>query len=140
MACKQNDVFSAVASVSGVVELRPGGQKGLAACDEAVKNSTKRASVINVHGDLDPLVPWQSDPVIGFPSIPNDFAAWGARSGCCAPRQNWVKGKFNSTIFDSCTGNVNIEVVKNHGGTHEWPSDADFDTTEYVQAFFDRVG
>ena len=72
-----NDVFKAVASVSGVVELRPGNAAGLKACDEAVTNHTGRTAVLNVHGDLDPMVPWQSDPIMGFPGIPADFDAWG---------------------------------------------------------------
>merc|ERR1712157_693818 len=76
LACKMNDVFSAAASVSGVVELQPGNGGGLTACDNAVKNRTKRTSVLNVHGDLDPMVPWQSDPIAGFPSIPDDFKRW----------------------------------------------------------------
>lgn len=140
MACKANDIFRAVASVSGVVELQPGNMGGLKTCDEAVLNNTKRTAVLNVHGDLDPMVPWQSDPIAGFPSIPADFKAWGERSGCkSGPAQVYQKGKYTIQRYSECTGDAQIDVVKNHGGSHEWPSDSDFDTTAYMHEFFNNV-
>lgn len=140
LACKMNDVFRATASVSGVVELQPGNEGGLKTCDTAVTNSTKRTSVLNVHGDLDPLVPWQSDPFAGFPSIPADFSAWGKRSGCkTGPPQVFQKGKYTIQRLSDCTDGSQFDVVRNHGGSHEWPSDKDFDTTNYLHEFFNNV-
>merc|ERR1712151_529215 len=140
LACKANDVFSAVASVSGVVELQPGNRGGLKACDEAVKNSTKRTAVLNVHGDFDPMGPWQSDPIAGFPSIPDNFKAWGERSGCTgAPATVFQKGKYTIQRYSSCANGAQFDLVKNHGGSHEWPSDSDFDTTAYMHDFFNNV-
>lgn len=139
LACKQNDIFRAVASVSGVVELKPGMDKGLAACDAAVMGSTKRTSVINIHGDFDPMVPWQSDPIMGFPAIPTDMAAWANRTKCQGDgKQTFSKGNYNNTLWDSCSGGAQIELVKHHTGGHAWPKDKDFDTTTYIQSFFDR--
>merc|ERR1711907_445375 len=140
LACKLNDIFKAVTSVSGVVELQPGNAKGLQSCDAAVKNSTKRTSVLNVHGDLDPMVPWQSDPVAGFPPIPADFKAWGLRSGCEAtPSTVFQQGKYTIQRYSTCTGGSQFDLVKNHGGSHEWPSDKDFDTTAWMHDFFNNV-
>jgi len=140
LACKMNDVFKAVASVSGVVELQPGNNGGLKACDEDVMNSSKRTSVLNVHGDLDPLVPWQSDPIIGFPSLPTDFVAWAKRSSCTSgPTQVFQQGKYTIQRWTDCTNGAQMDLVKNHGGSHEWPSDSDFDTTSYMHDFFNNV-
>jgi len=58
LACEAPDVFRAVASVSGVVELRPGNDAGLAQCDYDYGNISSPLSVINIHGTLDFLVPW----------------------------------------------------------------------------------
>jgi len=139
LACKQNDIFRAVASVSGVVELRPGMQGGLDACDAAVMNSTKRTAVLNVHGDLDIMVPWQSDPIMGFPAIPLDMEDWAKRSGCQGEgRQTFSKGNYNNTLWDTCTSGAQIELVHHHTGTHQWPIDKDFNTTAYILSFFDR--
>jgi len=139
LGCKANDIFRAVASVSGVVELKPGMDKGLAACDAAVISSTKRTSVLNVHGDLDPMVPWQSDPIMGFPAIPKDMKAWANRTKCQGDgKQTFSIGKYNNTLWDTCSDGAQIELVHVHGGGHAWPVDKDFSTTNYIQKFFDR--
>lgn len=137
LACEMGDVFKAVASVSGVVELQPGNDGGLKACDAAVDGKTKRAAVVNVHGDLDPMVPWQSDPVAGFPAIPKDMQAWADRSGCkTGPETIFEQGKYTIQRWSDCMDDTQFDLVKNHGGSHSWPSDSIFDTTSYIHDFF----
>lgn len=137
LACKMGDVFKAVTSVSGVVELRPGNADGLKACDDAMSGTSKRAAVLNVHGTADPLVPWQSDPVMGFPAIPKDMQAWADRSGCkTGPTTIFEQGKYTIQRWSDCTDDAHIDLVKKVGGGHAWPSDADFDTTSYLHDFF----
>jgi len=137
LACKMGDVFKAVTSVSGVVELRPGNEGGLQACDDAVNGTAKRAAVLNVHGNADPVVPWQSDPVLGFPGIPKDMQAWADRSGCKTdPVTIFEQGKYTIQRWSDCMDGKHMDLVKVAGGGHAWPHDADFDTTTYLHDFF----
>jgi len=82
LACVASDIFRAAVSVSGVVELRPGNQGSLTACDQAYKAAGRNVGVLNVHGTLDFLVPWTGDELLGFSPIPTDMDAWVSRAGC----------------------------------------------------------
>lgn len=140
LACKMNGVFRAAASVSGVVEIRPGMEKGLAACDVDVAASTNRTSILNVHGTADPLVPWGGDPVLGFPKIPEDLQRWVKRNGCNPEgKETFHKGKFNNTLWTGCQGGGRVELVRSVGGGHTWPRTKDFNTTTHVWSFFDAA-
>jgi polyhydroxybutyrate depolymerase len=137
LACEMGDVFTAVASVSGVVEIRPGGAGGLKACDTLVSKTAKRSAVLNVHGTADPMVPWQSDPIMGFPGIPKDMQAWADRSGCkTGPTTIFEQGKYTIQRWSDCTDGKHMDLVKKVGGGHAWPSDSDFSTTAYLHDFF----
>ena len=54
-SCNTSNIFQAAASVSGIVEIRPGNQEGLAICDAEVTPLPFKTAVLNVHGTLDPL-------------------------------------------------------------------------------------
>uniref|UniRef100_A0A7S2FAY0 Uncharacterized protein n=1 Tax=Alexandrium andersonii TaxID=327968 RepID=A0A7S2FAY0_9DINO len=83
------------------------------------------------------MVPWQSDPIAGFPSIPADMEAWGKRAGCkSGPTTISTKGKYTIQRWSECADGKHMDLVRNHRGTHEWPSDTDFDTTAYLHDFF----
>jgi len=136
LACEAADVFVAVASVSGVVELQPGNDEGLARCNASVAKQLARASVLDVHGLKDTVVPWAGDALLGFPQIPNNMAQWASRSGCPAPpAQTWNNGSFYNLRWSGCGpgGKQTVELVTHVGGSHEWPAPtAAFDTTNYV--------
>lgn len=86
------------------------------------------------------MVPWQSDPFAGFPPIPKDFEEWGKRASCkTGPTQVFQKGKYTIQRYTDCVSGAQMDLVKNHGGSHEWPSDSDFDTTSYIHEFFNNV-
>jgi poly(3-hydroxybutyrate) depolymerase len=141
LACEAPDLIRAAASVSGVVELRPGNEGGLQACDEALAKFGQRASVLNVHGDADLVVPFTGDALLGFPDIPTNLARWVKRSACtdAAPKQTLSGPKYTNQIFSECDGEAQMELVRNSGGGHEWPQDSSFDTSKYIYEFFQRV-
>jgi poly(3-hydroxybutyrate) depolymerase len=137
LGCKAPDIFRATASVSGVVELDPGNAQGLTVCDTDYLNFTQRVSTVNIHGDLDFVVPWTGDLFLGFPDIPTNFKAWAARNLCTgSPVVTFQKAQYTESTYQSCVHNTTIRVVKNEGGGHEWPSDSNFDTATYVVQFF----
>eukprot|EP00759_Apiculatamorpha_spiralis_P015163 PhF_6_TR21890/c0_g1_i1/m.31086/K03932/lpqC; polyhydroxybutyrate depolymerase len=141
LGCVASDIFSAVVSVSGVVELRPGNSDGLTACDTAYAKANRNTGVLNVHGNLDFLVPWTGDALLGFPDIPTDMADWAKREGCTTgPTQTFSRGAFSNQVWTGCKGGKIVELVKNNGGGHTWPMSKDFDTTTYIVDFlFNRT-
>ena len=58
LGCVMTDKFKAVASISGIVELNYTAADSLKTCDNLVEQSGKSVDVLNVHGTLDPIVPW----------------------------------------------------------------------------------
>jgi len=137
LGCVAPDVFHATVSVSGIVELEPGNAGGLAACSTAYSKFTQRVSTANVHGDLDFVVPWTGDALLGFPDVPTNFADWATRNQCQGdPVQTFSKGAYTESTYQNCTDGTTVRVVHHYGGGHEWPSDGDFDTATYVVDFF----
>ncbi len=85
LACEAWDLFKAAASVSGIVELKPGMAEGLAECSAAYKPSPRSTSVIDIHGDLDIVVPWTGDAIFGYPTVPDNLKNWTQRNDCSGP-------------------------------------------------------
>jgi len=139
LACQVADLFRAVAGVSGVVEMEPGNAEGEQACDAAYAALNKPVSVLHVHGNADVVVPWDGNPVLGFPPVPDDFVDWSTRNKCQGdPVNTFTKGAYSNQVYKTCNGGTTIELVKNEGGGHEWPSDGDFDATAYIWQYFQQ--
>jgi len=137
LGCVAPDVFHATVSVSGIVELEPGNSGGETACNTAYGKFTQRVSTANIHGDLDFVVPWTGDAILGFPDVPTNFADWATRNGCQGnPVQTFSKGAYTESTYQNCVNKTTVRVVHHYGGGHEWPSDGDFDTATYVVNFF----
>jgi len=137
LGCVAPDIFHATVSVSGIVELEPGNAGGESACDTAYKNFTQKISTSNIHGDLDILVPWTGDALLGFPAVPTNFDDWAKRNGCQGdPVETFSKGAYTEQTYEQCTSGTTVRLVHHYGGGHEWPSDGDFDTATYVVNFF----
>jgi len=140
LGCEAADLIKASASVAGVVELNPGNDEGLAKCTSDYATFNKYVSTVNIHGNLDLLVPWTGDAILGFPDIPTNFAQWGFRNGCEGkPIQTFQVGSFSNQRYVSCNDSSIVEVVLNNGGGHEWPFGQDFDSSNYIVAFFENV-
>lgn len=137
LTCEAANLFAASASVSGVVELVPGNSEGEAKCDQYYQPFYKAIPTVNIHGTIDFLVPWTGDAILGFPPIPDNFAYWAKRNGCKGnPVQTFSKGTFSNQIYQTCNNGSVVELVKNDGGGHEWPRNANFDTTAFIVSFF----
>ena len=167
IGCSAADVFSASASVSGVVELEPGGDEGLAVCDKQfapLAAANRSLSVYHVHGLSDDVVPFTGDALLGFPPIVEDTQRWVQRVGCnqSANSSTLHSGPYTNVVWPNCSSssssaaisatastapaatavlspvNVFVELVEHAGGGHEWPVDKYFDTTAAIVDFFFR--
>jgi len=141
LLCNSSDVFQAGAAVSGTTVVMPGNKPGMANCDAEHEAVGADRPLLLIHGDADPVVPWTGDAILGFPDVPDDFARWAARNKCTgSPVQTFSAGTFTNQVYQTCANpGQTIELVKNHGGVHEWPSNQYFDTTSYIWDFFSKI-
>ena len=144
LSCKLPALISLSATVGGVVELRPGNRGGLQECDAHVGTFVQRSSILLINGDNDQDVPWNGFELMGFPSIPENVAAWANRSLCtAAPQHNWLSQNFSSITYSNCdapSGGVTVQQLRWWGGDHQWPSASDgFDATDYFFSFLSKL-
>jgi len=140
LGCEAPDLVRATASVAGVVELLPGNAGGLQTCSTDYAKFNKPVSTVNIHGTLDFVVPWTGDALLGFPPVPDDFAAWGKNNHCQGdPVTTFSRGSFSNQRYEHCDGGSIVEVVINSGGGHSWPQNSNFDTSSYIVSFFEQA-
>lgn len=146
LACSMSDVFAAAASVSGVTVMEPGNDGGLKSCTAAAdRNPSRRPNVLLIHGDADWVVPWTGDAILGFPTVPDNLAAWRARNGCSTTpvvtiNTQHFKNELNQRCYTGLAPPTQVEVVRVLGGEHKWPVYAgEFEATKYVLDFFQRT-
>src|SRR4051812_17011422 len=109
LACEASDLFSAVTSVSGVVELEPGNDGGLAACTSDYSKFNRSVSVLLIHGDGDLVVPWTGDAILGFPPVPTDFSDWSERNLCVGdPVQTFSSPPISNQVYQNCSRSTQI--------------------------------
>ncbi|GET93562.1 hypothetical protein, conserved [Leishmania tarentolae] len=106
LACEAPETFRVVASVGGVVEMRPGNDAALTACTAAVQNasSTMRSSVLMVHGTADLMVPWNGSDLLGFPSVLKNLEGWRERNQCTEETNTTISTDvYVNTIYAHCS-------------------------------------
>eukprot|EP00760_Papus_ankaliazontas_P012299 PhM_4_TR15243/c0_g1_i1/m.59417/K03932/lpqC; polyhydroxybutyrate depolymerase len=139
LACEASDLFRAVVSVSGITEPRPGNDAGLSRCDKMYAAGKHNTGVLNVHGTADIMVPYTGNAILGFPTVPVNMQSWVARNNCTSKNSTTTlrKGTFTNYVWSGCGAQQqrHVELVKNDGGAHTWPSTSDFDTTDYAIRF-----
>jgi len=109
LGCELSDRIAAIAPVAGVL--------GIPQCDP------KRAvPVMHFHGTLDPLVPWNGDPALGFPPVPDTFAGWATRDGCTGdPTSTYDKGDAHCATYETCSAGATVTLCTIDNGGHTWP-------------------
>ncbi|KEG10562.1 hypothetical protein DQ04_03561000 [Trypanosoma grayi] len=112
LACHKPTVFRAVASVSGIVELRPGNDAGLEACGRAILvNNTEglRTSVLMVHGNHDMLVPVGGNSFLGFPPLQDNVAGWANFNGCNEATDVTINAsRYRNLIYSDCDSGADV--------------------------------
>jgi polyhydroxybutyrate depolymerase len=150
LACEARDMFAAVAPVSGVLlnESSPtwGGDPFLC------PHHDPPLPVIHFHGNMDVAVPWDGNPLLGFPSVPN-YVKTRLRLNNIpdddAGVVSYEKGHVTCTAHGAEASNVTLCKVS--GGGHSWPGSPcccgplppfqcsnDIDATKQIWEFFKR--
>jgi polyhydroxybutyrate depolymerase len=150
LACEARDLFAAVAPVSGVLinESSPtwGGDPFF--CPQ----HDPPLPVLHFHGNLDVAVPWDGNPVFGFPSIP-DYIKTRLRLNSIPDDDAGVVSYENGDVTCTAHGSEasNVTLCKVRGGGHSWPGSHylcgplppfqcsnDIDATKQIWEFFKR--
>ena len=113
LACAMPGRLAAIAPVSGI-NLAP-------ACPQL-----EPVSVIALHGDADPLVPYEGGPAastsIDNPSVEDTVATYAAAAGCDAePESSSPFPDIEQRAWTGCEPGLDIELHSVVGGGHTWP-------------------
>lgn len=123
LACTASDVFAAITSVDGPIELK-------SAC-----TPTRPISVMHFHGTLDPIFPYGGTPL--YNGALQTLAAWRTADACTgAPTNATLDWRVHSQAF-TCGGLSEVRLVTITGGSHAWPPQ-DIKPCEYIWAFLSR--
>jgi polyhydroxybutyrate depolymerase len=137
LACKMADRIAAFAPVSGAYPQLPGG------C-----NPARPVPILEIHGTLDQVVPYNGSPVKGYPPITQWLQSWVQRDGCKeGPIIFTTTDGVTGERWQACRDDVTIVHYAIHGLGHTWPVAHDviihkhhatttFDATNTIWAFF----
>mgnify|MGYP005817307581 CR=1 FL=1 len=139
LACERADLVAAVAPVAGTLG------SGVAC------TPSRPVSVLAVHGNADPVVPFNGGPMVGrggpsdVVSAPAMAARWRALDGCPPPvDQPLTSGGDGTAIQRSlsvgCAGGTEVDLVTIAGGGHTWPANQVFSASQASADFFSAHG
>jgi polyhydroxybutyrate depolymerase len=114
LGCDMADRIAAIAPVAGVL--------GIPTC-----NPSRPVPVIEFHGTSDPLVPYDGDPAIGYPSVADTVAGWVQRDGCTgSPTTTYSNGDATCVTYAQCSQGADVTLCTITGGGHTWPGGTPF--------------
>jgi polyhydroxybutyrate depolymerase len=131
VACARSDVYLAVAPMAG---------SNLTGC-----RPTRPLSLLHQHSDPDPVVPFDGNPTIAqllssadFPDVTSSVAAWAAADGCSStPQVEELDGGIERSVWQPCSDDTRVELVRLPGRGHNWPRTEDYDGLTEMLEFFD---
>lgn len=137
LACEAADLFAAVGPVAGVLGIPP---------DSCAPS--RAVPVMHVHGTEDPLVPYDGNDLIGYPSVAETMSGWAARNGCDAtPETTFEEDDVHCETWPGCDDGADVTLCTVEGGGHCWPgqelcplgtSTTTIDASEELALFFEQ--
>jgi polyhydroxybutyrate depolymerase len=116
MACARPRTFAAVAPMAG---------SNVSGCAPAVP-----VSLLHMHGDPDPTVPYDGQVTLSqllssadFPPVPDSVAAWAKADGCDpTPTTTESPGPVSTRRWSGCGSGTEVELITYPGNGHVWPT------------------
>lgn len=138
LGCELSGRIAAIAPVAGVM--------GIPTC-----NPSRPVPVMEFHGTSDPVVPYDGDPAIDYPSVADTIAGWVQRDGCQgAATTTYDSGDATCVTYGDCTGGAEVTLCTIAGGGHTWPggtpfpllgnTSTDISATDAMWTFFQKHG
>lgn len=109
LSCKLPQRFAAFAVVSGALYLPAGDCK-----------PPRPAPIISIHGDSDPIVPYNGSVVRGLPSVENWTYMRASMENCHHPTTTRPDAVKIVTTWNDCQGGAVVQNVHVQGGGHQW--------------------
>jgi polyhydroxybutyrate depolymerase len=135
LACELPNKIAAVASVSGVM--------GIQKCAPP-----RAVPVLQIHGTSDPIVPYNGNALLGYPSVDATMSGWVSRNGCGSKSEVSRAGSTHCDGWSGCRDGGDVELCTVEGGDHGWPGGgtlwtdagppAGFVASTAIVDFFDR--
>lgn len=133
LACARTADFAAVAPMAAV---------NLTGC-----TPSQPISLLHLHGDPDPTVPYDGSATLSqllssepFPAVPPTVAAWAEADGCDAePTQTDEGDGVMLSEWSGCPAGIEVELLTYPGNGHAWPTEP-LDGLDAVLSFFGLTG
>jgi polyhydroxybutyrate depolymerase len=112
LACEMSETFAAVAPVAGALLSSP--------CHPG-----QPVSVIDFHGRIDEVVPYESSVLSGgvpIPSTVQTIAIWAQLDGCNAPAKSEQTAILTHVTYSSCKDGSAVELYALMNVGHWWPN------------------
>ncbi len=123
LGCELSSRIAAIAPVAGVL-------------GEPTCSPPRPVPVMEFHGTLDALVPYNGDPVLGFPAVPDTFAGWAKRDGCQGqPTVTYDEVDSQCQTYTACAGGTEVTLCTVQGGGHTWPGGTPIPSLGYTTPF-----
>jgi polyhydroxybutyrate depolymerase len=114
LGCELADRIAAIAPVAGVM--------GIPTC-----NPSRPVPVMEFHGTSDPIVPYDGNASISYPSVATTISGWVQRDGCQGTATTtYSKGDATCVTYDPCAGGAEVTLCTIAGGGHTWPGGTPF--------------
>jgi polyhydroxybutyrate depolymerase len=121
LGCELSDRIAAVAPVAG-------GYRALDRCP-----STRRTSLLEIHGLADHVVPYGGIPPDFKGHVPRFVARWARRNGCAsAPRRTHPSRGVTRLRYRSCEDGTAVEHIAIAGLDHGWWAHANEEIWRFV--------
>ncbi len=129
LACEASDLFAAVAPVAAVL----GVPMETCTPDHGV-------GVMEVNGTSDPLVPYDGNAFLGYPSAMATIDHWLDQNDCTmGPDETLAVRRATCQTWSGCRDDVNVVLCTIERGGHEWPPDSSgLSTSAEIWRFFQR--
>ncbi len=124
LSCDLSDRFAAYAVVGGAM------YPAIDSC-----KPKQPVSLLNIHGDNDPVVPYHGSPVRKLPDIDDWTARRAALDGCKHTTVTTVNGNILDTTWTDCHGKSVIKSLRIQGGGHTWGAVPNADLWKFLTRF-----
>ncbi len=115
LACELSEKIAAIAAVAGTMAPKIGRN-----C-----HPQRAVAVLQIHGDADPIVPWEGGLTGGggiVESVAATIAGWVERNACTAkPEVANIGGRVIRASYRPCQKATTVILYRVEGGGHTWP-------------------
>ena len=121
LACNLSFKIAAIASVTGSMS-----RETLGSCDPS-----HATPILQIHGTIDGIVPFDGNSAIGMESIPDVMEYWKSYNSCSSEPikiEDFFENGYSveHLVYKNCLNDIQVELQKINGMWHTWPREDNF--------------